>query len=304
MTRKPLPAPSPDLLFHPERDAEYNYFENAASIPFAPNAPFSRANAWWLAEAALLAYSNEAKMREVYGRLGLQCDFLAAESTQCHLAWNETFVIVAFRGTQPDELNDSLDDAHLDQHSWPTGFVHAGFKDAFERVKDPLASTLGALKAGRTLWFTGHSLGAALATLAASAFDAHADSRVVTFGSPRVGSPAFASAFSARFSGRSLRYVNDTDIVTRVPPPVLVLPPAEYRHVDSLRFIAADGSVSGDGFSLLDAAADLVRSTQHLLDALDGIKSGRVDVLPDFLVDHTPRRYAVQVWNDLVAHGL
>jgi pimeloyl-ACP methyl ester carboxylesterase len=65
-------------------------------------------------------------------------------------------------------------------------------------------------------WFTGHSLGGALATLAA---DRHGDSAAVyTFGSPLVGDDAFAAGFNNRHEGRSFRYVNGDDLVTRVPP--------------------------------------------------------------------------------------
>jgi len=55
----PKPPPVCDIQFvlHPEQDAGYVHFENAAAHPFEP-APgsFSRMNAWWLAKAALLSY--------------------------------------------------------------------------------------------------------------------------------------------------------------------------------------------------------------------------------------------------------
>jgi triacylglycerol lipase len=300
LTEKPLPPPSTELLIHPERDTEYEYFENARDHPFKPDAQFSRVNTWWLADAALLAYSDESRMRGVYGPLGLKHEFLAGGSTQCHLAWNDGFVIVAFRGTQPDEWQDIFDDGRFIQDSWPAGRVHAGFKTALGRVKEPLQAKLKELEAGRTIWFTGHSLGAALATLAADSIDTEGTSHVYTFGSPREGNRGFAMAFTARFMGRSFRYLNSTDIVTQVPPPVSFLPPLSYRHVDSLKFIAADGTISSRGVSIPNVLAELMRNTNRLLEIVDGLKEGRLTVLPNFLVDHTPRRYAVQVWNDLV----
>ena len=117
MTKKDLPPPSAELLFHPERDTEYRFFENASDHSFMPAAQFSRANAWWLADAALLAYSDGPTMRGVYDRVGLNSEFLTGGSTQCHLAWSADFVIVAFRGTQADEWQDILDDARLVQDS-------------------------------------------------------------------------------------------------------------------------------------------------------------------------------------------
>lgn len=302
MTKKPLPPPSVELLLHPERDDAYQFFENATAHPFMPAAHFARVNAWWLADAALLAYSDERKMREVYDKAELKSEFLAVESTQCHLAWRDGFVIVAFRGTQPGEWQDILDDSRFKQDSWPTGRVHIGFKKAFTRVKDSLRERLKDLRVGRTIWFTGHSLGAALATLAADALDTEGDSRVYTFGSPRVGNRAFASAFTSRFEHRAFRYVNDTDVVARVPPPLWLLPPLLYSHVDLLRFIAADGVISPRGLSIRAFLAKLRRDAKGVLEILDALEKGSL-AIPDFLVDHTPRRYAVQVWNDLVGES-
>jgi pimeloyl-ACP methyl ester carboxylesterase len=65
---------------------------------------------------------------------------------------------------------------------WQTGMVHLGFKKAFDVIHPQLDRVLARLSARRTLWYCGHSLGAALATLAA---DHHSGTRgVCTFGSP------------------------------------------------------------------------------------------------------------------------
>src|ERR1700682_5639203 len=52
---KPLPADTWSNLFYPPSD--YRYFENSDQFEFEPGAQdFSWKNAWWLADAALLAY--------------------------------------------------------------------------------------------------------------------------------------------------------------------------------------------------------------------------------------------------------
>ena len=121
----------------------------------------------------------------------------------------------------------------------------------------------------RNIWFTGHSLGGALATLAADrcirqgAMLGLGDlGGVYTFGSPLVGNRHFADGFNSRVRGRSFRFVNDQDGVTKVPPQFL-----GYCHVNTERFVGEDGP--GLPFS-------------------------------EALIDHTPRRYAVLVWNALV----
>src|SRR5262249_28042845 len=147
----------------------------------------------------------------------------------------------------------------------PTGKVHEGFRDALDVVWPDLEARLAKISPGRQVWFSGHSLGAALATLAA---DRYVNTRgVCTFGSPRVGDPAFAKAFDTRLAGRSLRFVNDNDVVPHVPPPL----PTPYRHVETTRCIAPDGRVSGAPPSIEHFFADLIGDTRHLLEVMVGL---------------------------------
>ena len=78
---------------------------------------------------------------------------------------------------------------------------------------------------------TGHSLGAAVATLMASLLLGEGMKlrlTLVTFGSPRVGDGSFASALQAAEQLRHYRVQNELDVVSRVP---YWLPfPAAYEH--------------------------------------------------------------------------
>jgi hypothetical protein len=99
----------------------------------------------------------------------------------------------------------------------------------------------------RTTVFTGHSLGAALATLAASHYD---QARVIAFGSPRVGDDAFGHRLSLR---NIVRYVDCCDMVCRVPPPLL-----GYSHVGTEAYINRLGVLDPDA----DADEDSKESDQ------------------------------------------
>ena len=128
--------------------------------------------------------------------------------------------LVAFRGTQPGNVPDLLADARFGWSDWPRGGrVHRGFKKAYESVVGEISAWLERSAAGSVV-ATGHSLGAALATLLASD---HPEADLVTFGSPRVGDAAFAETFLGR---RVRRYVDCTDAVTVVPPEAF-----GYRHL-------------------------------------------------------------------------
>ena len=161
--QKPAPAYVADLVFHPEHDTLYVHFENAAAHPFQPDpAGFPRVNAWWLADSALLTYWDEVKAAAIFKSAGLHSTFIKVRSTDCYVAWQNTFVIVAFRGTQPDEWDDMLTDANIVLVPWHAGLVHCGFKTALDDIWPKLMTELNAVSAGRSVWFCGHSLGAAL----------------------------------------------------------------------------------------------------------------------------------------------
>ena len=69
----------------------------------------------------------------------------------------------------------------------------------------------------------GHSLGAALATLAASdvvSTMGFPEAKVYTFASPRVGDKAFAAEYNHMFMGRSFRIANTCDLIVAMPFPV------------------------------------------------------------------------------------
>lgn len=300
MPLKPRPVRRIELVFHPERDTDYRHFDDARSHPFDTSAAgLGRRNAWWLADAALLAYWDEAHALPRFAAAGLEATAFNEQGVDGYVARGDGFAIVAFRGTEPDQSSDIFDDARFVLVPWDdTGAsVHAGFLDALNRVWPSLAPRLDALAATHRIWFTGHSLGAALATLAAARF-AHA-AGVCTIGSPRVGNRAFASAFSARFGGRARRYVGDTDVVTHVPPPA----PLPYKHVDELRQIDPDGRIGLERPALGHFFNALVGDAQHLRQVVTLLRTGSMTAAPKFLLDHMPAAYAVDIWNDYAQFG-
>ncbi len=170
--------------------------------------------------------------------------------------------VLAFRGTQ--EPLDFVLDADGRQRvftggaSW--GYVHQGFQTGFESVRYQVMSTLYDDAAGTEVWMTGHSLGGAVATLAAAhALVVHelrqgqAPYRLgglYTFGSPRVGNPVFADRFmrSASAAGAGIYRVRHADDpVTKVARQGFSL--GEYAHVGSLvllQRIALGGAMEHD----------------------------------------------------------
>jgi triacylglycerol lipase len=296
---KPLTKPSLAFTLHPELDTGYRHFENAAQHPFEAAAQtMTRLNAWWLAEAALLAYWPTDAAVPIFQGAGLQAQRLDAGTTNCYLAWGDAFVMVAFRGTQPNQWGDVLDDLKFPPLAWSSGTVHGGFHDAFSRIRPALEGRLQALAPSRSVWFSGHSLGAALAILAADWWPGTRG--VCTLGAPRVGDPAFAAAFDAKFAGRSWRYVNDNDIVPHLPPPLFG--PFLYDHVVAPRFIAPKGGVSAAAPRLASYFAELIGSISFVSQLFASLDKGLVRVAPEFVLDHMASAYTAAIWNDYAAH--
>jgi len=121
--------------------------------------------------------------------------------------------------------------------------VHRGFGCAYRAVSARLLEVLAQLAAekDRVVYFTGHSLGGALATLASYHYalrsGAAGSQRVVnvTCGSPRVGDSYFARAFENAVPN-AWRLVVAGDIITKVPT-------GRYRHVGTLVLFSTDGEM-------------------------------------------------------------
>ncbi|EGG23574.1 hypothetical protein DFA_05707 [Cavenderia fasciculata] len=139
-----------------------------------------------------------------------------------------TFYLV-FRGSD-DKVNWLTDLASLIPEHYPSSNdpekVGLGFKDAWLDVKQHVVASLrdsGCVeRSSCNLVILGHSLGGAIATLAAYDFAYEIgtqnfwDINVMTFGSPRVGNCAFQSKYE-NAGINSLRFVNYNDTIPHYP---------------------------------------------------------------------------------------
>jgi hypothetical protein len=228
--------------------AAEDFFGRRTMTPFEPTADpknFSLPNALWLMELSRLVYRREdgelkphpSKRSKFLGPQNLEeVKFFnrpgATADTQAMIVRSTTapkWAALVFRGTEQKPA-DVISDLLLSVPLLGLGDVHRGFKKALDVVWDEIATELKdpALK-DVPLFMTGHSLGAALATLAAAR---HTPRAVYTFGSPLVGNQAFVNTLN----GVPIhRVVDDIDGVTFVPPPLL-----GYVHVGQVRHLAED----------------------------------------------------------------
>ncbi|MFD9903244.1 lipase family protein [Streptomyces sp. NPDC059063] len=261
---------------------------------------YTLAHAYAMALAAQLAY----KEPDVIERRAAEWGFkrvrhhrtrfeppFPLEDTQAYTMAGDHMIVTAFRGTETDKLQDWLSDASTPP--WPgpagTGFIHYGFGQALDSVFPDVRDTLAELRDNdQTLWLTGHSLGGALAMLAASRLhfeDPHltADG-IYTFGQPRTCDRLLAEAHDKAFAERAYRFVNDNDVVPHLPPE-----PA-YHHTEVVRFIAADGGIHDKVVRLGGLAGQAKGFVTDKLKDLTDIK-GLWDSAQDAFRDHKMARY-------------
>jgi hypothetical protein len=139
--------------------------------------------------------------------------FLASLKMQ---AESDEMLILIFRGTQTSAYEDVLTDMKAwlvpAEHGLDKGRVHKGFLDAHNKVQHGIQNTLKEYD-HLPLYIAGHSLGGALAVLAAR-FSTHSNvAATYTYGCPRVADDKFYEYIRTPI----YRIVNAADGVARMP---------------------------------------------------------------------------------------
>ncbi|MCI2417953.1 lipase family protein [Saccharopolyspora sp. K220] len=245
-------------------------------------------HAYWLAKAAKLAYAEEPTIRETTMEWGFdRCEYFHGEldasfpisDTQGFAAGSERMIIVAFRGTEPKKIKDWLTDTNTLAAPGPAGngFVHFGFSRALDSVFPQVRDAVERLRDNdQTLWFTGHSLGGALAMLASARIffedPALLPDGVYTFGQPRTCDRLLADPYSKALASRVFRFVNNNDIVPQLPPEPV------FHHVHDVRYFDNSGAMH-EKVSVVSGLADKFTgfTSDVFAPAADGIRDHQID---------------------------
>jgi triacylglycerol lipase len=252
---------------------------------FEPSAiAYSPTNALSLAQSARLAYDDRFAIASLARTWNFtQFHFFEQNCTQAFMMGNDQLIVLAFRGTESRCLKDWMTDADINLIEDCYGEVHRGFSFGLNEIWQEVLQKLATFRTQKqALFITGHSLGAALATLAAARLSAPNQVQgVYTFGSPRVGNQDFVTCFDSVYSGCTFRFINNNDLVTRVAPREF-----GYRHVgQSLYF---------------DSLGKLHPEISAWNKFLETVKGG-MDILSDFglISDHDMGKYEANLLQDL-----
>lgn len=188
------------------------------------------------AELAKLSYQPPNIVWEATSEIGVEhYEFFDRDGAQAYILANQHDCVVVCRGTEPNEWNDIKADANaVSVLAETAGKVHRGFKKEVDDLWPRLEHSLKDNK--KPLWFAGHSLGGAMATICAGrcklAEIASNPEGLFTYGSPRVGNKRYINFVRLNH----YRFVNNNDVVCRVPPSLL-----GYRHCGRELYFDAKG---------------------------------------------------------------
>ena len=175
----------------------------------------------FFAELSNLAYKDPATASKLFKKLGYTSKYYESGDSNVYVVEDATDIIVVCRGTEPSEWSDISADLSIDLVPSRSGVgkVHVGFRTYTDKVWPQVMGHVTSAREKKHLWLTGHSLGAAMATLMARRF-ALGDTLPIpaalfTYGSPRVGNRTYINAFNKLVPHH--RWVNAGDIVTKVP---------------------------------------------------------------------------------------
>lgn len=283
-------------------DLAYPYFCEAQNHPFEPQAStFSQVNAAWLTDLSYLVYADQVFFTQKVKEAGFTGEpvFIGFdqpnESTQCAIVHNATTLVVVFRGTEFNPMRvkhvllDSIVDLKATSIKVPelNGHVHTGFYNETEKVYDAVIESVKKIHTNQAIWFTGHSMGGALAILTAQLF-AHRQKQSVngiyTIGCPRVGDAQFVEHYQVPL----YCLINNQDPVARIPTRGYDLNDtsavSDYQPMGEIKYFDSEGKLHNIEMNTAD--------TQDLL-------SPGTDFIATFLpnmFDHAPYRYSRNIW--------
>lgn len=225
-----------------------------------------------LAEIAKLSYYRHDIVTSAAAAVGFdQVEFFDRDGAQAYILANQNDCIVVCRGTEPHEWNDIKADVDaLSVVGETVGRVHRGFKREVDDLWPRLEKSLR--ENDKPLYFTGHSLGGAMATISAgrcklSEVSSNPEA-LFTFGSPRVGNRRYINFVKLQH----YRWVNNNDIVCRVPPPWL-----GYSHAGRELYFNA--------FGRLRTYTPFRRLRDRIHGFLMALRKWQIDHLADHAID-------------------
>ncbi len=247
---------------------------------------FSTLTSYIMALCARRVYDDDAGAIQTFctDTLGTnQFTFLNQGATQAFVCADTRFTLICFRGTT--DIDDWMTNIKAKLIDAPIGRAHKGFTEGLDAVYPQILDFINHHAPARTpLWLCGHSLGGALATLCALRLRLKRTNicGLYTFGSPRVVDANAGDYLASVLPNRIWRFVNNEDIVTRVPPASM-----GYDHLGRIRYF--------DNTGVMHKHMSYWRRFKDRVNSIEMRARERYRVLrhnyPDGVADHSMDRY-------------
>ena len=164
------------------------------------------------ANIAAITYEDPKTAKTKFKAIGYNIvEFFDINNAQAYLLKdNEGTHVLSFRGTEVTEPSDILADLKAGKNIEAIGGqIHVGFKGEINKLWPTIEKAVSGIE---SLYITGHSLGAAMATIASGRMQSKVLA-LITFGSPRVGNKEYVNSLKVTH----YRVQNNYDDVTKVP---------------------------------------------------------------------------------------
>jgi hypothetical protein len=222
---------------------------------------------------------------------------LVVATAQFVLSHDGTTALLVFRGTEPMNIVNWLTNFEATTRPFPGGGnVHSGFYRNVEALWDRVTDAIAGASALESLYVAGHSMGGAMAVLAAARLFTPQYAAwqplvrgVYTFGQPMVGDAAFKERFGGVLGELLYTHVYRRDLVPHMPPRSVG---GGFRSFGSERFAAH----TDDGWSLGPDPRRVLFGAWAWASAAVSYGLGRLAVgrwfpLPYSIEDHSPFWY-------------
>jgi hypothetical protein len=274
--------------------------------------------------AAKLAYEDPNVVGYVCKKWHMETNpslYFTFKDTQAYIMYDDSNIVLSFRGTEllnpkdwstdfkvelvpmrahsADGAGESPEPDESSRKLQP--MVHKGFMMALGLSESNeaysaysmICAALNKLKHDnpqRHIWVTGHSLGAALASVFVAQLILDDDQLlshfggIFTYGQPRSGNKEFCKLFEEmKEKGMVFRVVNKSDLVTKVPMKIL-----EYmHHGEKLQISSSKIKMRYRGEKLTLTP----KSTKATLPKSSGLKKAVFVLIPGAMEDHYPCEY-------------
>lgn len=172
-----------------------------------------------LAKFSAYVYRDDIRVNDVFESFVIRCIIDDENGTYAILAENDTDTIIAVRGTEFDEWNDIKTNVDFRPMKLTIDSREIRLHRGYYESAIVLNAFHSKLDMEKPVWFTGHSLGGAVSTIAAMLLQARRkqfalkhDVTLVTFGTPKTHDKGL-DGYARELRLRSFRYINIGDFI-------------------------------------------------------------------------------------------